>query len=367
MKQKYIETLGALPSPTDVRDYVASCVANHGAFPTEFELEHPDIKNQGNVNSCVAHSLAAVIEYYNRVQEETNVKMSTGFIYGNRTNTDYKGYGMYVREALDNIRKYGTVPAKLMPDNVEVPTAIEQFEAKCVSLIADAYKNHITSYYRLADDNAMKASLIQGNPIVFSMPWRSGNYVSAKDGVLIYNENEEISGYHCMYIYGWNESGWKVANSWGTWWGIKGCFVLPYGAYRNETWGVEDDYSESRSAKIIADLKAQITELNDTVRTILEERDILVAKIAALELQLETDETEQCRKMIDELKEELKAKDKELKEANDKLGDAERQNELLRQRLLDIDKPYDGTFGQLFAKIVNWICKIIEKIKGNAK
>jgi C1A family cysteine protease len=34
-------------------------------FPKEFELKLRGVKGQGSVGSCVAHSLASVIEYYN--------------------------------------------------------------------------------------------------------------------------------------------------------------------------------------------------------------------------------------------------------------------------------------------------------------
>ena len=48
-----------------------------------------------------------------------------------------------------------------------------------------------------------------------------------------------------MVIYGWNETGWLVQNSWGTGWGNKGRFVLPYNIPMKETWGVTDDVSSS--------------------------------------------------------------------------------------------------------------------------
>ena len=83
----YIEAYGAIESDPDIRDYrIATATINEAreSFPNEFELEMPAVKNQGSVGSCVAHSLATVIEYYNKKQHNEDIEMSVGYIYGNR-------------------------------------------------------------------------------------------------------------------------------------------------------------------------------------------------------------------------------------------------------------------------------------------
>ena len=85
---------GALFSKKDVRDYKIDC-ATQTNFPFKFELKMPKVKDQGKINSCVACSIATVIEYYNAKQLNHNEDMSIGYIYGNRTNTKYKDKGMY--------------------------------------------------------------------------------------------------------------------------------------------------------------------------------------------------------------------------------------------------------------------------------
>lgn len=96
------------------------------------------------VCSCVAHALSEVVEYFNSQQEDNNKVMSTGYIYGNRTNMTHKGEGMVIRDALSNLRKYGDVTADEFPWNIEVPEAIEAYEKAKSKLKDSAYPNRIS-------------------------------------------------------------------------------------------------------------------------------------------------------------------------------------------------------------------------------
>ena len=97
-----VNATGALFSPIDVRDYRLAYVGNEVDFPETFELSMPKIKNQGHVGSCVAHSIATTIEYFNILQNNDKTTMSTDYIYGNRTNMSYNKSGMYTRKAISN-------------------------------------------------------------------------------------------------------------------------------------------------------------------------------------------------------------------------------------------------------------------------
>lgn len=216
MEQQYDYTQRqALLSPPDVRDYKGVACVTEQQLPKTFELtKRGDIKSQGSTGSCVAHSLAAVAEYFNIQETGKYEAMSTGYIYGNRRNTSWKGVGMYVNTALASLRHYGTTKASDWNNNNEVPKAIELFEADCAKYQQQAYENRITQYYRLYDVASMKAALYQGHPIVFVLVFRTG--MEIKDGVWLVDEKSaKTGGSHCMWIYGWDERGWKVANSWG--------------------------------------------------------------------------------------------------------------------------------------------------------
>ena len=96
------------------------------------------------VSSCVTHALSEVVEYFNSQQEDSNKVMSTGYIYGNRTNMTHKGEGMVIRDALSNLQKYGDVTADEFPWNIEVPEAIEAYKKAKSKLKDTAYPNRIS-------------------------------------------------------------------------------------------------------------------------------------------------------------------------------------------------------------------------------
>lgn len=234
---------GSLFSIPDLRDYVGKSTSTE--FPEKFQLTMPRVKNQGSVGSCVAHSLATMTEYFNKQETNKSVKMSTGYIYGNRLLSAHKGSGMYTRDAIKTVSKFGNVPYDQFPDNVEVPYAIERFEEESARLGETAGLNYkFKTYFKLKDATAIKTHLLDKNPVVMTMYWYDD--IKIVDGVMQTNCIKTAkTGGHCMVIYGWNETGWLVQNSWGTGWGNKGRFVLPYSVPMKETWGVTDDVSNS--------------------------------------------------------------------------------------------------------------------------
>lgn len=238
--------MGAIFSGTDVRDYQAVYTASAAKFPNEFELKTVRIKNQGNVGSCVAHSLSSIIEYYNNVQNNDPTEMSIGYIYGNRSTSEHNGSGMVMRDALEVVRKYGDVPKSeflkgFALDNVEVPLAITLYNLEKDKLFEQGYPHRISQYCRVNTVNAVKASILAGNPVLIAMMWYDD--MEVVDGVLTTSYQGSAGG-HCMFIYGWNEIGWKVQNSWGEDWGNHGTMIVPYDMPIEECWTLTDDIIE---------------------------------------------------------------------------------------------------------------------------
>jgi len=194
--------------------------------------------------NCVGHSIATVIEYFNNLQQNSNEEMSVGYIYGNRTNTTHSGQGMYTRDAIAATCKYGDVAKKLFPYNEEVPDIIEKFNEQSDALFDKGQPNRFTSYYRLYNDNEIKTSLMNNGPVIFAMKWYDD--IKVVDGVITTSQKADGGG-HCMVIYGWDERGWKIMNSWGVLWGKGGKAILPYNIKIREAWGIIDTLTGTKT------------------------------------------------------------------------------------------------------------------------
>lgn len=237
---------GAIFSGVDVRDYKMVCASRHYNFPKEFELKTVRVKCQDDVGSCVAHALSSIIEYYNSVQRNDTTEMSTGYIYGNRTNSEHKGSGMIMRDALDIVKNFGDVPKSYFPQNVETPVALRLYRKSAKKLMDIGYPNRISEYCRINTVAAAKLALFSGVPLLMAMEWYED--MAVVDGVLTTNHIGYAGG-HCMFIYGWDERGWKIQNSWGEDWGVNGTFILPYEMEMAECWAVMDDIIDGAYVK----------------------------------------------------------------------------------------------------------------------
>lgn len=228
-----------ITSQYDVRDYTITAKTD---FPKSFSLsDNVPIKNQGSVPSCVAHALASVIEYHYKRQHRQYEKFSTEFIYGVRESGYYIGDGMCIRDALKTVQKYGDVFESNCSGNNDYEKAIENVTANFDKLKELAHSHRISAYFKIGNDSELKTALMTYGAVVVSM----NTYKGAKlvDDVYTYVASKDY-GCHCVFIYGWNEKGWLVQNSWGTSYGGDGRFIIPFDYKFNEIWGIVDDIVE---------------------------------------------------------------------------------------------------------------------------
>lgn len=224
-----------LVSPIDVRDFKIAAAKRN--FPATFVLPEVTVKNQGSVGSCVAHACSSVVEFHNKRQEGTDIVFSTEFIYGYRPTGYYVGEGMYIRDALKTLRKVGDCTKAELTGNHTYEEAIDAVEANLDELKDRAYPHRISTYAKVKTIEEIKTALMDFGYVVVSMTWHTD--YKLVNGVYTYTSNK-TRGNHCVIIYGWDERGWLVHNSWGIGWGQKGKFVVPFDFKWREAWAVTD-------------------------------------------------------------------------------------------------------------------------------
>ena len=236
-------SFGALPSPKDIRDYkVQATAVIPQKLPKTFKLKTTAIKSQGSKPTCVAHTLASLVEFYNLRDTKHNHIFSTDFIYGCRFEADYLGDGMYMRDGLKILQKYGDVWYTQLPGNSNVSTAMKKVKENYNTLIPLANPNRISTYYKIQTLNELKYAIINDGPVPAVMRWFKDAKVKS-DGVYRYN-SKEIENHHAVLIIGWTENSLIAQNSWGVLWGDHGLFYVPVDKMEEvfrELYGVTDD------------------------------------------------------------------------------------------------------------------------------
>ena len=92
-------------------------------------------------------------------------------------------------------------------------------------------KNYLIDAFNINNNiNEIKRWLLRNEPIAISIAIYS-NFTNNKSGIInLPTENEEMIGGHATIICGFDDKNKRfiMRNSWGSYWGDKGYFYLPY-------------------------------------------------------------------------------------------------------------------------------------------
>jgi len=228
------------PSPYDERDYKLKA---DRTFPKEYHIPNPPpIYDQGPTGMCAGFAIASVLGWLHWKETGTYKRVSPSMIYAHRTSSHWQGEGMYPRQALQMVQKYGAC----FYDDFEVlgtyDEVQEEFLKKEKHYKALAAQQAIKTYYHLSTVEELKTALMKYGPVLVA--W--GIYDSLADvgsngRVKEVIPGERFYGGHLSYVVGFNEYGPIIANSWGTGAGDKGYYNIPYNySAVMEYWGVTD-------------------------------------------------------------------------------------------------------------------------------
>ena len=211
--------VGVVRKPKKVLDYCGTFKTSDVTLPYEYILPDrliPDVRNQGEINSCVGFAITNIMQILNEVETGKRERFSAGYVYGKCRDDEDDYEGMVVDDALKHLIKFGACFESDFPINEEMPK-IRELVLSRPDLDGKAEPYHIKAYevygsaIKQKKYNDVKAALYKYNtPILGDFNMRGGG--------------------HAVCIIGWNDKDqtFKIVNSWGTEWKDNGIGDVPY-------------------------------------------------------------------------------------------------------------------------------------------
>ena len=222
-----------IPDIPDSRDFLYKAVRPRLRLPQSVDLRSncSPVEDQGQLGSCTANALAGNIEFLDYSADHKYTDVSRLFIYYNERaieHTTASDAGAMIRDGIKTLSKQGVCTEKAWPYTVS------QFAKKpLASCYTDGLKHTITTYRRIQTLDEMLACLADGFPFVFGFTvYESFESAKvAKTGVMpVPKKTEKTLGGHAVMAVGYSLKDKRliVRNSWGTGWGQKGYFTMPF-------------------------------------------------------------------------------------------------------------------------------------------
>lgn len=228
---------GYVPDLPDHRDRPLSITQHlfEGAIPASAMLHRQaafqfPIYDQGNLGSCVGNATAAAIQYLYRKNKKPNVTPSRlAIYYGARKieGTIASDAGCMIRDAIKVVVKEGAGAEAYWP------YTISQFRRPpSAAYTRNAQIHQALVYERVAQDrDLIRRVIASGFPIVYGISVFDSfdTKDTERTGVVPYPaDSETMLGGHAILMCGYDEQFVYSRNSWGSTWGMRGYFTLPW-------------------------------------------------------------------------------------------------------------------------------------------
>lgn len=227
MKEVVERKYGWKPDLPDQRDRMFATRPKKLPKSVDLRPKCSRVEDQGSLGSCTGQAIASYMEYLH----PTKPHYSRLFIYYNERvmeDTVNEDAGAQIRSGIKSLAKVGVCKETLYPHDI---TKFTKKPSAAAFKAAESAK--ITSYARVRTLNALKTSLADGFPVVFGMTLYDSfeSEAVAKTGTVpMPAPNERSLGGHAVLAVGYDDRTERVIvrNSWGTKWGDKGYFTMPY-------------------------------------------------------------------------------------------------------------------------------------------
>lgn len=223
--------LNVVKDRIDTRDYIYRAPTSGIKASVDLRSLCTPVEDQGPLGSCTGHAVSSAMEILLKRQRR-EMELSRLFIYYHARlliNTVNWDSGAYLRDAVKSVNKWGASNEKLWQYN------IREYKTR-PSTIAyeDARSRRATEYRRCAGAGDIRAALSEGHPVVIGFLVYS-SFMSAdtvRRGTMIYPNvrRETMLGGHAVCLVGYDNGRqtFIAKNSWGSNWGDRGYFYMPY-------------------------------------------------------------------------------------------------------------------------------------------
>jgi C1A family cysteine protease len=205
----------------------------------------PPVYDQGDLGSCTANAIGGLAQFLMKKEGHKDFTPSRLFIYWNERAIEgsiMEDSGAIIRDGMKVVNQLGCPHESLW----WYDTA--KFRIKPNKKVyADGVSHTMRQYVKVDNTNlwAMKSVLAEGHPIVggFTVYESFESQSVAQTGkVPMPGRSENILGGHAIMVVGYDDTKqvYIVRNSWGTRWGDKGYFYMPYSYFSNPN--LADDF-----------------------------------------------------------------------------------------------------------------------------
>ena len=226
---------GWVPDLPDHRDLLYGALrAVPASLPPAVDLRPrcSPVEDQGDLGSCTGNALVGALEFLELKSHARFADLSRLFIYYNERVIEHSvrsDAGAQIRDGVKSLAKQGVCT------EVRWPYKIAKFASKPgAACYSEAQHHRITSYHRILTIDEMRACLAEGFPFVFGFTVYESfesQHVAQTGVVNMPQQTERAVGGHAVLAVGYDDAQRRfiVRNSWGSGWGLKGYFTLPYG------------------------------------------------------------------------------------------------------------------------------------------
>lgn len=214
----------------DVRDFLYAAPRTRD-LPRFIDLREncPEVYDQGSLGSCTANAGAAAFQFENAKQNQEDYVPSRLAIYWQSRDVKESDTGATLRETMKTLTKSGAGHEELWPYRAERFTV-----RPTTDYYVDAEKHQVVAYRSIQQDlSQLQGCLASGLPFVFGFMVYSSFQSDevARTGVMpMPTKDEKDLGGHAVLAVGYDDKNGRfiVRNSWGSGWGDKGHFYMPY-------------------------------------------------------------------------------------------------------------------------------------------